>query len=448
MSVQNNLIRLQTILAGGSKKAPELQQALGISQPTLSRLIQSAGASISSFGSTRSTLYALPRTIPGIGSEVPVYQIDVKGNARRYGVLSCLAGPQYYWQPAEGSGRLYDHLPWFIQNVRPEGFLGRSFAKKYRHQGFPERLDYWNDDHILMALSTHGHDLPGNLIIGDQSFENYFVMTKNGHPKIAMQDRETAYPQMALDAMAGNPPGSSAGGEQPKFTATIEDEQTRHVIVKFSSRSTSVEGQRWSDLLVCEHLALQTLREAGHRAALSDLFFFDQRCFLEVQRFDRADEFGRQAVATLAILDDEFFGERDHWAGAAKRLERQGMIGRDDANAIRFQSAFGKMIADTDQHFGNISLFIGDDGRFAVAPAYDVLPMFYRPAATGEVIDQYYEPPVPVADLAGVWKEAQDCATRFWEKVSQDQRVSGSFRALAERHAEDLEQDHRPRLIR
>lgn len=449
MSADENIVRLKKLLAGGSKKAPELQKALGVSQPTLSRLIRNAGPDILSFGATRSTFYALANPVASVGSEIPVFSVDNKGRVQHYGILYCLAAQQYYWQPESMPGTLYKHLPWFVESVRPEGFLGRAFAHVHHDQGFPERLFDWNDKHLLAALVLYGSDLPGNLIFGKKSLATYLAVSRSGQGKIAAQDRERAYPRMAFDAMAGNPPGSSAGGEQPKFTTVVIDGSgCRHVLVKFSPPATTPEGQRWSDLMVCEHLALQTLQEAGRCAAISDVFFFEQRCFLEVQRFDRVAEFGRLAVATLGVVEDEFFGERDRWEDATQRLEQQNMLDSKSACAIRFQSAFGKMIANTDQHFGNISLFIKDKGRFEVAPAYDVLPMFYRPTATAEIVERHYELSAPTAGLAEEWDRAQEFAIAFWKKVECDHRVSKEFRSIAQCHVNDLTQDQGPGLVR
>ena len=71
-------------------------------------------------------------------------------------------------------------------------------------------------------------------------------------------------------ALAGDVPGSSAGGEQPKFTATVDDGGTlRHVLVKFSPTLDTLVGRRWADLLVCEHLAAETAGQAAEPAARS-----------------------------------------------------------------------------------------------------------------------------------------------------------------------------------
>lgn len=65
--------------------------------------------------------------------------------------------------------------------------------------------------------------------------------------------------------------GSSAAGEFPKFTAMrMLEGSPVSMIVKFFGADASAAVRRWSDLLVCEHLALETLSaELGIRAAQS-----------------------------------------------------------------------------------------------------------------------------------------------------------------------------------
>ncbi|WP_179865650.1 HipA domain-containing protein, partial [Bacillus sp. AFS017336] len=101
------------------------------------------------------------------------------------------------------------------------------------------------------------------------------------------------------------------GGEQPKFTATVEsDGGRRAVIVKFAQPDGGEAAQRWSDLLVCEHLALEALRAAGVDAASSELLRTPTHTFLEVTRFDRsADVLGRRGFVSLLSLSAAFTGE-------------------------------------------------------------------------------------------------------------------------------------------
>ena len=46
---------------------------------------------------------------------------------------------------------------------------------------------------------------------------------------------------------------------------------------------------------------------------------------------------------------------------------------------MRLVSTFGSLVANTDRHFGNLAFFDQYDGRFSLAPIYDMLPMLYAP---------------------------------------------------------------------
>jgi hypothetical protein len=73
-------------------------------------------------------------------------------------------------------------------------------------------------------------------------------------------------------------------------------EGPRHVIVKFSEMLESPVSERWRDLLLAEHLALETLNQSGVLAARTLIIDHGSQRFLEVERFDRIGELGRRAV--------------------------------------------------------------------------------------------------------------------------------------------------------
>jgi len=59
--------RLLALLASrGQARAQELAEALGVSQPTVSPLIQAAGDRVCRMGRTRATRYARTRALPGL----------------------------------------------------------------------------------------------------------------------------------------------------------------------------------------------------------------------------------------------------------------------------------------------------------------------------------------------------------------------------------------------
>jgi hypothetical protein len=241
--------------------------------------------------------------------------------------------------------------------------------------------------------------------------------------------------------MRGALPGSSAGGEQPKFCTVRDDGQP--VIVKFSPAGTSEPERRWADLLACEHLALTVLRDAGIAAAQTRVIQAGGRNLLEVVRFDRTPK-GRIGMVSLLAFDNEYIGHIDNWGAAAERMGARGLLRTSDTERLRLLEAYGRQIGNTDRHYGNISLLIDRAGKWELAPAYDMLPMIYAPVA-GEIVPRDDFDPArfaPTAETVRVWDTARQLATHFWELAAHDSIISAAFRSVARRHADALAARH------
>jgi hypothetical protein len=232
---------------------------------------------------------------------------------------------------------------------------------------------------------------------------------------------------MAEQAMQGTLSGSSAGGEQPKFCSITAG---RHVLVKFSPAGDAPVDQRLRDLLVCEHLALQTLAIAGIAAAKTQLFSGAGRVFLESERFDRTAQ-GRIGMVSLQVYDAQYVGEMDNWAATANRMLARGLLGAEDARNLRLLEAYGILIANTDRHYGNISLLLANDD-WTLSPTYDMLPMLYAPVGGELVVRDFAARGLqPTAATLPQWEKALTLASEFWQTVSNDVRVSAAFRQIA-----------------
>ena len=199
-----------------------------------------------------------------------------------------------------------------------------------------------------------------------------------------------------------------------------------------SSQSTQKCIARWRDLLIAEHIALESIRNTEYAAAKSDVLLAGNRVFLEVIRFDRHGAHGRSGVISIGAIDDEYFGMRDTWIKAATRLFNQKMISSTDAKALPYQAVFGQLIGNTDQHFGNASLINTDNGTmpYRLAPAYDVLPMLYAPV-NGEIVPRKLSPPMPTSEALDVWMLAMKNASAYWAQLVSDIRLSDNFRDIA-----------------
>jgi hypothetical protein len=420
-------------LGRGASSAAELMQALGISQTTVSRALRELERrhDVLRIGSTRGARYALYRRVAAIGSHWPIYRIDEEGTPHELGTLNSIYRDSYYATagPARIAG-LFQGLPYYLQDARPAGFLGRAVPAAYPELALPPRVVDWTDEHFLTYLTQRGTDTVGNLVIGAEAL-NRTLAAINSPPVVSVKKRVTQYPALALGAMAGAPPGSSVNGEHPKFAACLaEDERRTHVIVKFSPQRSTPTGQRWADLLTAEYLAHRVLEEYGIAACRSRLLEYDDRVFLECDRFDRIGGDGRRGVVSLFALDTARYGRLDTWTASAERLAAESLLSTEDAERIRFLDAFGALIANTDRHFGNVSLFDHHQGIFELAPVYDMLPMLFAPQDGQLVVRQFDSVPARAAWLA-VWAGACKLAEAYWDRVAQEARISADFHQLS-----------------
>jgi hypothetical protein len=115
----------------------------------------------------------------------------------------------------------------------------------------------------------------------------------------------------------------------------------------------------------------------------------------------------------------------------------QALLRPADARTLRLLEAYGVLIANTDRHYGNISLLLQDDD-WVLSPAYDMLPMFYAPVG-GELVARDFaaRPLQPTAATLPEWPRALLLARSFWAAAAADVRISAGFRQIA---AENLSQ--------
>ena len=418
---------------------------MGISQSSLSRIIGTLKkrGEILTLGAARSTQYALLSPLKDDQPSISVYQIDNVGHIHRKGFLHCLASNQYGWSHPDSGATLLESLPHWIQNMRPEGFMGRALAHKHAEAlGLPSKLQIWTEQHMLYALSQIGEDVPGNLILGDIAIERYLDRASSADLETEILSADTvpaAYIQLAEQALAGEPTGSSAGGEQPKFTAIIAGENgPEQVIVKFTKTVTD-EGRRWSDLLVAEHIANHIMRDAGYITAETRIIQEEGWTFLESIRFDRNGLWGRLPLVSLATLDAEYVGELEGWVSAVEGLHTENRVLTTDVQAVQWLNVFGECIGNTDRHLGNISFIPDPDGEiFHLAPVYDMTPMFYRPKDGGQMQTGPIQPRAKTIQTS-IDQEALESAKSYWEAILDDSLISADFKEACKENIATLD---------
>jgi len=444
---------------------PTLSSALvahfGISRPTLSRRVQELGDRVVSIGHARATRLAAIHE--DAGGSISLYRALENGQVELVGQLTPIQdGEQTQWlldsgnpQPALCTGEFKDGLypgwPWFLEDVRPAGFLGRAFGKRMAGLfQIKEKPDDWTDLELMLTLTGFGSNLSGNFILGyghalDES-QAHKVKIADGY--YANNAPQSSYPLFAQRALNEDEEyGSSAGGEQPKFTTMVCDtsEQTpRSVIVKFSPELTTPVGRRWADLLFAEHIANLVLRAAGFDSAKTRIFEMGDRAYLESERFDRIGPTGRLGLVSLRALDAAYIGQGSgSWVDCARKLHTAKLITADDLARIRQLDCFGQLIANTDMHFGNLSFFLPSNTPYPLAPNYDMLPMQFRPSSTGEVIERTFEPKLPKPEDQAAWLQMMPLALDYWQQVASHESISPDFRQIATQAINALQRIHK-----
>ena len=428
---------IEALIQLGPSRSSQLTRTLGISQPTFSRGVRALGEEVIVAGRGRATRYAARRPLVDLPLVVPVYEVQATDDRPRHLLnLHPIQPTGFYAERLdETPGAFSDDLPWFLQDLRPAGFLGRLVPRRHPELALPADVRIWSAEHVLRYVTRHGWDLPGAFLLGEAAYETFLDQARAPANTVASRDRATRYPEIAAAVLSFGAPGSSAAGEQPKFLATRQDDGggLTPALVKFSPPMDDRLGRRVADLLVAEHLAHGVLREAGHEAPASSILIAGGRTFLEVERFDRAGATRRRGVVSLMSLDGAFVGsDLTSWSRSVEALAKVGVLSQHLIRPVRWLELFGCLIGNTDMHPGNLSFHLGGTGVTGLTPLYDMLPMAYAPRQ-GEIIDAPYALPTLSPAMADIAEQVIEDAASFWGRVRADSHVSPEMRTLATR---------------
>ena len=414
----------------------QIQTATGLSQAAVSRQLRGMEKDIITLPSGRSPKYAMTCNAFGGDNKLPLAMVDAHGNTVLVAYIRPLAPGGFFVEQATGmppvllgekGNGLYMDLPYFLSDMRPQGFLGRQIAKEMASQSndFPTDPRYWNTNHIGRYLVSNGDDLPGNFKFGRQALERF--------RRIPIISTDTDYPNLADSVMNGVLPGSSAGGEQPKFTAFCGD-RSAHVIVKFSPKGNNSVARRWRDIIITEYHATEALHNQNFPAAETRLIEVGGRLFLETQRFDRSGEYGRMPMISLQLVDAEFTGLGSDWPRVIGALYNKDLVSWQHVYDAEILWGFGCFINNTDMHLGNLGLSI-EGNVFRLLPVYDMCSMGFAPKRSGEVLPYNFTLPeyrhvnLRPESVSTIKKIAHD----FWERVTNDERISDEFKEFLDR---------------
>jgi hypothetical protein len=126
----------------------------------------------------------------------------------------------------------------------------------------PADPTHWRREQILRVLTEAGHDLAGNLVVGEESWRRFQHLFGRGHaPGPTREFAPAAFGRFVDETLDASDEGSSLGGERPKFALRLADHGGW--LVKFSPPLDTPHGRRWADILRAELHAAETLRAHG-----------------------------------------------------------------------------------------------------------------------------------------------------------------------------------------
>ena len=428
-------LSISEYLERGPATSKEIQANTGLSQAAVSRQLRGMKDRVITLKNGRSPRYVITRNAFGADDKLPLIMVDAHGNNTAIAVIRPLAHGGFYIEPLAGmpdvllgdsNDGLYDDLPYFLIDLTPQGFLGRQIALEIASQAdeFPPDPRNWSTNHIGRYLVSNGDDLPGNFRFGQQAH-----LRIRRKPVVTTPDD---YPDLADSVINGVIPGSSAGGEQPKFTAFCGD-HSAHVIVKFSPKGTDPVARRWRDILITEFHATEAIHSKGLPAAKTRIIDEGDRLFLESQRFDRTGEYGRMSMLSLQYIDAEFAGLANDWPHVMDALFKRKMVSWQHVYDAEYLHGFGRLINNTDMHLGNLSLSI-EGNIFRILPVYDMCSMGFAPMG-GEVLPYEFTPSIyhGLNITAGNINEIKSMAHDFWERVTADYRISNELKEFLQK---------------
>ena len=160
-------------------------------------------------------------------------------------------------------------------------------------------------------------------------------------------------------------PGVTMGGTRPKALFQLGGEEW---VLKFA------EDDRPAEPLI-EHAAMTLAAKAGVVVAETQPIFFKTGVAVAIRRFDRVA--GRRLHALSANVALKAAGVELSYPNLALLLRRRGVA---DVNLAQMHELFRRLvfnilIDNTDDHEKNHVILVTEDHQYALAPAFDVLPI-------------------------------------------------------------------------
>ena len=225
MSIAKNVFDI--LCASGRLQSGELLQRLSVSRPSLMRAVGDLGGQIITRGRARRTAYAARRSIRGNATPLTLFRIDESGGSHEVGFLESIYpngcainfSEELPWPLNEDMTDGWFHeVPYPLGDMRPQGFLGRSFAHKFAAIfQVGEDVKCWTEDDVLHVSSIIGWDLPGNYILGESALRRFLEEQQKGRYFLSDDEIEVEYPRLAQQALNFEVSDSPVGGRISKI---------------------------------------------------------------------------------------------------------------------------------------------------------------------------------------------------------------------------------------
>jgi hypothetical protein len=435
-------IALSTLLVReGPLAAPDAAARLNVTPMTINNRAKAAGSQMLILGRGKNTRYALPNAALTGQSQWPLYWVAADGDIREFATVSYALPNVLHVYGHAISSLTNGEFPWFLTPLALRGYLGRAARPRLGAvaQPWDTHPEQWPFAQQIFAAQSGALEHAGAVLWGDESvgaWQNSIKQTPHFDDPTTLLK---IYDELAKSTTIGPIAGSSADGEQPKFSTRVVDASgtVREVLVKFSPQRNTPFGDRWHDLLFAEAIASNVLRDFGFDVPATRVLSSPNRTYLESARIDRAGAIGRRHLLPLKAVHSTFtHGSQRHWADTVYKLAAQKRIAQTAIATTQTLFAFGNLIGNTDMHFGNLGVIAESPeqiakGRFDLAPCYDMLPMRFKPEAHNDFGYTPFEAELSAALPHAIASLARVMAGEFWQCVAEETRVSESWRQFA-----------------
>jgi serine/threonine-protein kinase HipA len=149
---------------------------------------------------------------------------------------------------------------------------------------------------------------------------------------------------------------------------SVLDENGLLAIGKFPS----VQDQR--SIVRAEVLALRLVAHAGCVAAVARVFVIDEVEIAVIQRFDRVGDGARIPYLSGGSLLQARRDDDRAYTELADAIRRIGAAPNEDLRELWRRLVINLLITNVDDHLWNVGFLYAGDGKWRLAPAFDVNP--------------------------------------------------------------------------